>query len=274
MRASSLSKLSNETTLTGEGPYFDYERRLGAEAVLPWLEPRLDLSGLTVGDFGCHQGGVLDALRTDGRVAGGMGFDSNEATLAVSPFVPNERFALVQRDLLTLEPGEYRFDLILLCDVLEHIPEPELMMRIARDNLAAGGRVLITFPPYWSPFGGHQQLASNWPRLAPYVHYLPDRALFALAEIRDGNYMTRDDAIADMRAVRRARLSLGKAERAFDQAGFRIAARELFMLRPEYSVRYGIRARTSRILGAVPALREIVTMGAYYLLADERRAGA
>jgi SAM-dependent methyltransferase len=268
----SLSKLWNEPTLTGESTYFEYERRLGTEVVLPWLERRIDLSGLTIGDFGCHQGGVLDALRGDGRARGGIGFDANAANLAASPFEPDERFALEQRDLLTLSPGEYRFDLILLSDVLEHVREPELMMRIARDNLAPDGRVLVTFPPYWSPFGGHQQLASNWVRLTPYVHYLPDSALFKLAKLGDTNYMKRDDAIADMRDVRRTRLTLRKAERAFAEAGLRVAASELFLLRPEYSVRYSLRPRTNRLLGAVPALREIVTMGAYYLLADGRPA--
>ncbi len=266
MRASSLPNLWSETTFTGGRSYFDYERQLGEEVVIPWLEPRLDLAGLSVGDFGCHQGGVLEALRGDGRIERGLGFDTNEANLAASPFEPDDRFRLEQRDLLTLSPGEYRFDLILLCDVLEHIPEPELMMRIAHDNLAPGGRVLVTFPPYWSPFGGHQQLASNWLRITPYVHYLPENTVLRLAKIGDTDYMSRDDAVADMRSVRRTRLTLRKAERAFAQAGLTVEAFEPYLLRPEYSVRYGLTSRRNR-LGSVPGLRELVTMGAYYLLA-------
>ena len=266
MPTPSLSNLLRDTSFIGDRTYFEYERQLGEDVVIPWLESRLELTDRFVGDFGCHQGGLLEALRADGRVQRGLGFDTNEVNLEASPFEADDRFQLEHRDLLTLEPGEFRFDLILLCDVLEHIPEPELMMRIAHDNLAPGGRVLVTFPPYLSPFGGHQQLASNWLRVTPYAHYLPERAVLRLGKIKDSEYMSADDAVADMHAIRGTRLTLRKAESAFALSGLTTEASELYLLRPEYSVRYGLRARRNR-LASVPGLREIVTMGAYYLLA-------
>ncbi len=266
MPSSSLKNLLRSTTLTGGETYFAYERRLGREVLIPWLERRVDLIGASVADFGCHQGGVLDAFRGDGRVACGVGFDLNEANLKATPFLEDERFHLEHRDLLTLDQDNRFFDLIVLCDVLEHVPQVERMMRVVFQRLRPRGQALVTFPPYWSPFGGHQQLASNATRLLPYFHYLPESVVLGLARIEDNDYMRAEDAVSDMRAVRRTRLTIARAERAFSEAGLEFLDRQLYALRPEYSVRYGVTPLRIRGLAAARVLREILVMGAYYLL--------
>jgi hypothetical protein len=81
--------------------------------------------------------------------------------------------------------------------------------------------------------------------------------------------MTAQGALEDMVSVRRTRLTLASAEAAFARAGLAVEDRELFLVRPEYTVRYGLKARGPSLLGRVPGLRELAVNGAFYLLRRE-----
>jgi hypothetical protein len=69
--------------------------------------------------------------------------------------------------------------------------------------------------------------------------------------------------------VRRTRLTINGAERAFRRAGLRIVRRRTWLLRPEYRVRYGVRPLPARIIGSIPLIRELAVFGADYLLAPQ-----
>ncbi len=199
-------------------------------------------------------------------MAGALGLELSEEVVASSPFVADERFRLEVADLMTLETGEPRFDLVVLHDVLEHIPDYDRALHMIRRSLRAEGHVFVSFPPYYSAFGGHQQLARGRARFVPFTHYLPARIFFRVARPGEQEYMTAAGALEDMLSVRRTRLTLSVAERAFSRAGFEVEERELFLVRPEYTVRYGLASRTAGLLGRIPVAREALVNGAFYLL--------
>jgi SAM-dependent methyltransferase len=250
--------------------YFEYQRLVCRDVVLPWLERRMTLEGKLVGDFGAHHGGMVDALRESGRVAGAVGFELSEEVVASSPFVGDGTFRLEAADVLRLSPGTPAFDLILLHDVLEHIPEHSSALAAIRRALAPDGRVFVSFPPYYSGFGGHQQYARGIARVLPFVHFLPARLFYRVAAPGEQEYMTAEGALEDMVSVRRTKLTLGSAEAAFARAGLVVDARELFLVRPEYTIRYGLKARGAGVLGRLPLLRELAVNGAFYLLRPGR----
>jgi SAM-dependent methyltransferase len=210
---------------------------------------------------------MLEGLRESG-VGSATGFEVSEQVVLASRFVPDERFRIQIADLTEFTHTE-TFDIVLLHDVLEHVEHCAPVLLAARRSLAPGGRVFVSFPPYWSPFGGHQHLAAGWARIVPYVHYLPARFFFRLAAPVDNEYMSREGSLGDLISVRRTRLSLAKAEREFAAAGLRPVASEFFLLRPEYTVRYGIRSQTAGMAGRLPGLREVLVNGAFYLLAAD-----
>jgi len=266
---SKVSNLINNRTLSGGLSYFDYELSVGREILVPWLRQHMLLEGLRVGDFGCHQGGILEALRQEGKVNSGHGFDLDAPSIAASPFKTDQNFRLQVLDLNSLKPGQQRFDLILLRDVLEHIPDYESILSKARECLNPGGRIFISFPPYYSPFGGHQQEASNWTRAIPFLHYLPRSTFFKLVKTHDTLYMSQSNSLADMQSVSETRLTLHHAENAFEKTKLKIHAAEYFLFRPEFRIRYGLPTFNTGPACKLPILREVITMGVYYLLGAE-----
>ena len=263
---------SDRAPLLGGLSYFEYQQLLGRDVVIPWLETRLDLAGLRVGDFGAHHGGVVDALRASGKVREAVGLELSEELVASSPFVGDERFRLETADVSALSPGAHEFDLILLHDVLEHVPDYRRALETVVNSLDRNGHVFISFPPYYAAFGGHQQLAHGPARLVPFLHYLPSKLFFGLTRTAATEYMSAEQALDDMASVRRTKLTLRRAERAFSEASLEVVDHECFVVRPEYTVRYGWQTRAAGLAGRMAGLREAVVNGAFYLLRRQLRA--
>ena len=51
-------------------------------------------------------------------------------------------------------PDDY-FDVIIANDVMEHVAQPEAVLREAYRVLKPGGRFFTNFPPYYHPYGAH-----------------------------------------------------------------------------------------------------------------------
>ncbi|HUF01835.1 MAG TPA: methyltransferase domain-containing protein [Gaiellaceae bacterium] len=252
--------------LLGGLSYFEYQRRVAHEALIPWLSGRLDLTGIRVGDFGAHHGGMLEAFREAGVVDSAIGLELRDDVVASSPFVADDRFRLEVADLTTLDPGHYEFDLVILHDVLEHVPDHGSALEAVCRSLAPNGHVFVSFPPYYSGFGGHQQLARGRARAVPFIHLLPRALFFRLAAPAEQEYMDTESSLDDMVSVRATKLTLRKAERAFAEAGLEVTDRELFVVRPEYTIRYGLKARRAGVAGRLPIVRELAVNGAQCLL--------
>lgn len=114
-------------------------------------------------DIGCGFGFALRALRAAGFLnVRGIELSSQQAAVARrGGFEVSVVTDTV--DFLKKHPGS--FGVILLLDVLEHIPVPEQleMMRVIREALLPGGRVIVTVPNANSP------LAARW-RYIDFTH--------------------------------------------------------------------------------------------------------
>lgn len=64
-------------------------------------------------------------------------------------------------------PGE-RFDVLLLLDVIEHVPDDaEFLHGLTRDNLAEGGTVVISVPAWQPLFSKHDEALRHYRRYSP-----------------------------------------------------------------------------------------------------------
>lgn len=60
-----------------------------------------------------------------------------------------------------LPPGS--FDVVMMTDFLEHVSDPGRAVKTALGLLAPGGRLFITLPPYYHPYGAHMADAIHMP---------------------------------------------------------------------------------------------------------------
>ena len=119
-------------------PYTNLDRfiaRLRVRAAYPHIRP-----GSRVCDLGCGlQASFLDYAAD--RVAGGVGVDDQVAAAA------NGRFRRVRADICAPLPLESeQFDHVVMLAVLEHLREPEPVLREAHRILAPGGSLILTWP--------------------------------------------------------------------------------------------------------------------------------
>ncbi len=115
-------------------------------------------------DFGCGNGGYTNYLSGKYKKALGIDFKVNKAA--------SGNCLYESHDLL-----EYRSlqkaDLIFCTSVIEHIRDRHKFIKVIKDNLKKEGSLYLSFPPFYSPAGGHH--------LKPF-HYLPMRACLWLAK--------------------------------------------------------------------------------------------
>jgi SAM-dependent methyltransferase len=120
--------------------------------------PLQQTDGLKVLDVGCGLGGKTVALAvSDACEIVGLDTDLEKAgwaqKLADRRAKGNVLFAVQTASDLGFSEGT--FDLVLLLDVIEHVDDPLTVLLECGRVLRPGGRVLIGFPPYRSPWGAH-----------------------------------------------------------------------------------------------------------------------
>lgn len=124
-----------------------YEReRTSGKPTMCWTQLQRRTAGLSgvrnVLDIGCGQGGFLDLARRAGLDTAGVEISRRAAAIAAA-----KGHRVFCRSVLDgpITEGE-RFDLVVMWDVLEHLPDPGQALRRAREVLAPGGRLFITTP--------------------------------------------------------------------------------------------------------------------------------
>ncbi len=117
-------------------------------------------------DLGSGLGGYGSALRSaSGRVTWLDQF-SLEASKKVD---------FVCSDALQIPFPEWHFDFVLCASLIEHLPATTELLREISRILRPDGIAYISFPPFYSPFGGHQ--------FSPF-HLLGERVAILISKIR------------------------------------------------------------------------------------------
>ncbi|HHV60149.1 MAG TPA: class I SAM-dependent methyltransferase [Clostridiaceae bacterium] len=79
----------------------------------------------------------------------------------------SDRFRFVVGDATHLSFDDNFFDTIIMNDSMEHVANPEEILKECRRVLKPGGRLYINFPPYYHPYGAHLSDAIG----IPWVHF-------------------------------------------------------------------------------------------------------
>ncbi len=129
--------------------------------------PELRGAGQTVLDIGCGDGQLCAELVAHGWPAV-IGIDVARARVArAAARCPSARFCC--GTLESTDVPRQSVDLIIMDNVVEHLPEPLSFVRNLRPWLRPGGRIVLITPNMDS--GNFRLLGPRWtPELAPHVH--------------------------------------------------------------------------------------------------------
>ncbi|MFH1212579.1 MAG: class I SAM-dependent methyltransferase [Candidatus Neomarinimicrobiota bacterium] len=237
-------------------------------AAANFIENYIGLSGqsnLRILEVGSAEGGGLKYFAEKGHSCYGLEYSPGRSEIAET-LNQSGGIRFINGDITDLESYldrlDAKMDLVLCCDVIEHIPsdKKELALRNMKYLLKDNGLLFISFPPKYSLFAGHQQVIPDWTRWLPYLFLLPDKLYSAFLGWRG----VRSAIVAEMLATKHSRLSINQFEKMVYESDFRILKKDFYLIRPRFEYRYGI--RRLRLRCDVKIIREILNLGAVYLL--------
>jgi SAM-dependent methyltransferase len=249
---------------------FDQQYQNARDYVIPFVAQSLDLEAASVLDIGCGDGGVLRAFAEIGCTGVGVDLSQSRVDFANQTWSELElpsAVTFVSGDIHDDEVGgdwAARFDLVILKDVIEHVPDKDRLLNRIRSFLKPGGMVFFGFPPWRMPFGGHQQITSSTLGKLPYFHIAPKSIYESALRLLGESEATRHE----LTEIHDTRISIAGFERLARDTGFDIARKTHFLFNPIYRFKFGLSPREQLpIVRSVPFFRDFVTTACYYLLA-------
>lgn len=152
----------------------------------PKLKPHIPHEeGITIMDFGCGAGHLIEEMRRVNPAAHFIGIDvSEEALQRAKERCPYAEFHHID-DGGTVPLHDGSVDFILSSEVIEHVYDTENMVAEMGRTLCPGGRLLLT-TPYHGFFKNLAIVLSGFDRhfdpIGPHVRFFSKRTLTALLE--------------------------------------------------------------------------------------------
>jgi SAM-dependent methyltransferase len=251
--------------------YFDMTCAVTQNHIIPFLQKSTDLSKpLDILEIGCGEAGVLKAFTDLGHRAFGIELEESRLVFA-REFMAGElasgKVAFLNMNIYDVDIEKdigRKFDLVILKDVIEHIPDQAKFIPQLHRFLKPGGKVFYAFPPWYMPFGGHQQiLPGKMASKLPWYHLLPGITYKWALQLMGTNA----SGIRAMYDIKSTGISIERFLRINRKTGFIKEAEAYYLFNPIYEHKFGIKPRKqSKLLASIPFLRNFYTMGVYFLM--------
>lgn len=251
--------------------YFDIQVLNAGKYVIPFIEEKFPVkSGMRVLEIGCGEGGVLKAFINKGCEGVGVELDAPRIANA-KKFLPEDieagRLRFVVKDIYEVDTAKDfngLFDIIVLKDVIEHIHDQAKLIGRMKHFLKPGGIVFFGFPPWYMPFGGHQQICRSKISRLPYVHLLP-RGMYKWMLKRN------NESVDELMEIRDTGISIERFEKICKKEGYAIAHQRHYLLNPIYEWKFGWKPRRqSVIIKAIPFIRNFFTTCVFYIIQPKK----
>lgn len=248
--------------------YHDMTREVTENYVVPFVAKSVDVSKkLHVLEIGSGEAGVLSAFTRKGHQCVGIELSPDRVKRAeelMKEEVASGQIKFIAKDIYDIDPSSFspKFDLIILKDVIEHIHQQEKIMVRLKEFLAPDGVIFFGFPPWYMPFGGHQQVAkSKIGSKLPWYHILPMPLYKGMLRMF-GESQSIIDGLVE---IKETGISIERFERITKSAGLQIAESNFFLINPIYKYKFGLKPRNQfGLVNHIPFIRNFVTTCAYY----------
>jgi SAM-dependent methyltransferase len=248
---------------------FDQQVDNSRSYVLPFIAKTKPITaGTTIFEVGTAEGGVLLPFLDLGCKCVGVDLAPERIALAKG-FLEKEVAAgkiellcqnIYDEDFLRKFKGS--FDVIILKDVIEHVPEQEKFVPYLKNFLKPGGQIFFGFPPWYMPFGGHQQVCrKKWASVLPYYHILPRPIYKGMLKLAGEHEVV----ITELMEIKDTQITIERFEKIVKASGLRVMHKEHYLINPIYKYKFGLKPRVQTpLLSWIPFFRNFVTTCVYY----------
>lgn len=255
---------------TNRERYFNEQGVTVEKYVIPFLEDTIEISENTsVLEIGCGEGGNLVPFVKKGckRI---VGIDIlpgkiENAKKFFEEMDNGKNVEFITADIYNIDPEELgQFDVIITRDVLEHIHGQERFMEFMKKFLKPGGKFFLGFPPWYNPFGGHQQMCtSKVLSKVPYFHMLPKPIYKSVLK----TFGETDKKIEDLLEIKDTGITIERFENILKKTGYKVDKRMFYFINPNYEVKFGLKPKEVwSFVAALSDLRNFFITTNYYVV--------
>jgi hypothetical protein len=116
------------------------------------------------------------------------------------------------------------------------------------------------------PFGGHQQICrSKFLSFLPYFHLLPYPLYRGILKL----FGESKETIVCLEEIRDTKISIGRFKKIVTENGFSIKKETLYLINPNYEIKFKLKLRKLPRLLNIPFLRDFFTTTCYYVLENK-----
>lgn len=251
--------------------YFKFTYQTTKDHIIPFLEDHRKIEpGSSVLEIGCGEGGVLQAFLEQGHQCVGIELSPSRAEKArafMADAIAEDRLQLIAKDIYDIDHEtdlDFRFDIVVLKDVIEHIHDQAKFMAHLKHFLNPGARIFFGFPPWQMPFGGHQQICTSklLSRL-PYYHLLPMGLYKSILSIGKESDVTIDS----LTEIKETGITIERFEKIVRERNYTIAKKRLYLFNPIYEHKFGVKPKEQvGLISKIPLLRNFISTAAYYII--------
>jgi SAM-dependent methyltransferase len=249
--------------------YFDEQVYTTEKYVIPFVNEFMPITKeMSILEIGCGEGGNMKPFLDMGCQV--VGIDLNEGQIenakvyfAEHPNVANLK--LILRDIYKMKPNELgEFDLIIMRDVIEHIPNQEKFMGYVKQFLKPTGKFFLGFPPWYMPFGGHQQIMNHkYFSKLPYYHLLPMPLYKGVLNLVEKSEKIRNELVE----IKETGISIERFRRIVKTENYKVDKEVMYLFNPNYDIKFGLDPKEQiGIVKAIPFFRNFLTTCCYYLI--------
>jgi len=249
--------------------YFNEQSLTTRKYVIPYIQKHKTIGlGTRVLEIGCGEGGNIPPFLEAGCSVVGIDISKPQVERArefLADHPQRDQLSLIVQDIYQVDPQALgTFDLIVMRDVIEHIPDQERFMAFLKPFLKTDGLIFFGFPPWYMPFGGHQQGCRNkYLSVLPWYHLLP--AGIYRRVLRAGGES--EGKIEHLLANKRTGISIERFQRILRKLNYKTIDRTLYLFNPNYEVKFKLKPVVQLpILRNAIFIRNFYTTCAYYLV--------
>ena len=255
---------------TNRSKYFEEQAITTEKYVIPFINEIKSINEETsVLEIGCGEGGNLAPFLKAGckRIVG-IDMSKGKIENAKKFFESLENSNIIEfinNDIYNVNPEDIgRFDIIIMRDVLEHIHGQEEFMKFVKKFLKPDGKFFLGFPPWYNPFGGHQQMCkSKFLFRLPYFHILPN-FLYKFILKSFGETKAKIEGLLE---VKQTAISIERFERILKKENYKKDKRTFYFINPNYVIKFGLKERKAwKLITLIPFFRNFFITTNYYLI--------